>query len=714
MREMSYHWIIPLAATLATVGLGLFVLRAAPRNELRKVFVFGAVSLAFWNLIYVVFYSVGDRNLAFELLRPIRSGAMFLFPAVLHLTLSLPGRQRHVLLRRILALDYAIFAGLVLANAFDLVVKDLRVVQWGYYSVGTPLYGLFIVLVLANFIGAFTVLIYEYRTTNDARMRLQLKFWLFGMAIALPLGLTNMLPAYGVPIYPLGNLGSAAWAGIVAYAIARHRLMDIDIVVSKGIAYLGGLVLLVLPAFLLSIGMQRLAFGEVHSDLSAGLLMLLVSMAVLFPVVRSRAEARIERSLFPQKQASRQALAAFARSVIRILDRERLIRECCDKLHEVFSLERLALFVLDDTRGSIELERALGTPPSSSSFAADHALSRWLSNHTDTILRDELEQGRLGPVATILVDVCRVNNWEVVVPLATGNVVRGFIALGPRRDLQAFTTGDLDLLSSVAAQASIALENARLYEELRKSRDIINRTGRLSALGTLAAGIAHEIRNPLVSIQTFFQLAPERLDDEEFITSFLGLAEAEVQRISSLIDELLTFAKSPATSVGEVDVGDVIERTITLLAPQAKAQRVDLRRVELGDKPILLGDPDHILQVLINIVLNAIQATPFGGTVSVATRLVEHELGPFCQIEIRDTGPGVPAEIREAIFNPFFTTKDKGTGLGLPIAHQIVSEAGGFISLDSTVGQGSRFFIYLPLAGGRGEVESDKESVRSA
>ena len=710
---MSYHWIIPLAAALASVALALFVLRAAPRTELRSVFIFGAISLAFWNLIYVVFYSVQDRNLAFELARPIRSGAMFLFPAVLHLTMSLPGRPRHRLLWYILLVDYALFAALVVANAFDLLVADLRVVQWGYYSVGTSLYDVFVVLVLANFAAVFMLLIYEYRTTTDAKMRLQLKFWLFGMAIALPLGLTSMLPAYGIPIYPLGNLGSAAWAGIVAYAIARHRLMDIEVAVSKGIAYFGVLIVVVGPAFFLTIAMQRLAFGDVHYDLSAGILILLLATGILFPLLRSKAEARVERSLFPQKQASRENLAAFARSIIRILDRERLVRECCEKLHQVFGIERVALFLVEETHGKVELKRAIGTPPNPSVFAADHPLVRWLANHTDSVLRDELEHLAVRREPPGLADICRDNDWEVIVPLATGSTVVGFVGLGPRSDLQAFTAGDMDLLNSVAAQASIAFENARLYEEVRRSRDIINRAGRLSALGILAAGIAHEIRNPLVSIQTFFQLAPQRLDDQEFMTSFLGLAEGEVQRISNLISELLTFAKSPATNVCEVEVGEIIERATTLLAPQAKAHQVHLIRV-VSEMPPLLVDADQLLQVLINLVLNAIQATPAGGTVSVETRIVDNESGSFCRLEITDTGSGIPDEIREAIFNPFFTTKDKGTGLGLPIAHQIVAEAGGFITVESVQGEGSRFLIHLPLSQRFGEVEADARTIERA
>jgi signal transduction histidine kinase len=704
---MTYHWIIPLVAAISSLALGVLVERTGPHTQLRQAFAFTAVALAFWNLIFVVLYSVSSYQLAFELSRVMRSGAIFLFPAILHLALAAPERPRSKWLLGILVADYVVFGLLVVANAFDLVVSHLRTVQWGYYSVGTNLYDVFSVLAVVNFTFVLALLAYEYRTTKEPRTRLQLKFWLFGLGVALPLGLTNLLPVYGIPLYPLGNLGSAAWAGIVAYAIARHRLMDIEVVVSKGIAYLGVTILLVGPAFVISLGMQRLAFGEVHYDFSAGLLGLLLAMGVLFPIVRARTEIRVERSLFPEKQERRAALNAFSRSVIRILDKERLSRELCEILQDGLRLESVALFLNDNVSGTLELRRTVGRPPVTTAIAVDHAFVRVLKRRGEPVLRDEVQDRRERVHSVTAVAMFIDNGWEVCVPLITGAVLVGFVGLGRKRDLEAFVAGDFDLLTNVAAQATIAFENARLDEELRRSRDIINRAGRLSALGTLAAGIAHEIRNPLVSIQTFFQLAPHRIGDEEFMTSFLRLAEAEVQRIGSLISELLSFAKSPTAAVGQVDLDESIDRTVTLLAPQARTQQVDLKRIASEGRHVVLADPDQIMQVLINIVLNGIQATPGGGAVTIEARMVDHEAGPFCQIEIRDTGRGIPPEVRDAIFDPFFTTKDRGTGLGLPIAHRIVAEWGGFISVDSVEGQGSRFFVNLPSARETEDADAD-------
>jgi signal transduction histidine kinase len=246
-----------------------------------------------------------------------------------------------------------------------------------------------------------------------------------------------------------------------------------------------------------------------------------------------------------------------------------------------------------------------------------------------------------------------------------------------------------------------------LYGELRASQVMLARSDRLAAVGTLAAGIAHEIRNPLVAVQTFVQLLPERLDDPEFRTTFTQLTSSELERVATLINDLLTFARPAPVTASAVQINDLAEQVTRLLAGQAKKKGVALTTRLARELPPFIVDPEQIKQVFMNLMLNALQATSAGGAVTMATAQQRGSDGQeYCLIEIQDTGEGIPATHKEEIFNPFFTTKTAGTGLGLFITHQIIKEHGGSIDVESTVGQGTRVLARLPLAGSRSRADA--------
>ena len=695
---MKYHWLLPLLSAVLNLLLGIIVIARDRRARLNRVFLGMSITLSLWNLNNFVFYVFSDPAKAMTWGTFFRVGTVLMPSTVLHLVLSLVA-IRPVFARWMLVGSYGISTLLVIANFSGMLVSSVRQHPWGLYPAGTALYGFYLISAVVHCIIAFALLVLEYRTSTSPWRKLQARFWLLGAAIAIPAGLVNFLPMYGVPVYPIGHLGNAIYAAIIAYAIARHRLMDVDLVITKGMAYAAVSIALVAPTFASSLWLQQASFGQVHPDFSFALLVMLIAVGVLFPTLRVRAESRIERSLFREKHQYRTALADFTRSIVRILDRDKLLREVAETLMETLRVDRLGIVLFDEATRSYQVTHTAGIPAATGEFGEQDEFVVALRRHDELVLRDEFEASADPMERTVVADVCRRNGWDVCIPLTISGRLMGFISLGRKRNLDAFSVEDLQLLSTLAAEVSIALENARLYGELKRSRDIIERTGRLSALGTLAAGIAHEVRNPLVSIQTFFQLAPQRIHDEEFFTTFLNLTAGEVQRISNLITELLTFARSSTHAVSDVDVNELIERTTLLLEPEARKHRVTLTRTLAESLPNIRADADQIKQVVINLVLNAIQATAVGGSVVVQTRQRRHTDGLFCEIEVRDSGAGIPSQIIDEIFNPFFTTKDSGTGLGLSIAHQIAAEHGGFISVRSEEGRGSSFCVNLPYPG---------------
>lgn len=270
------------------------------------------------------------------------------------------------------------------------------------------------------------------------------------------------------------------------------------------------------------------------------------------------------------------------------------------------------------------------------------------------------------------------------------------IALG----LCALLAGCFALAAVVAIRRAHAArtEVARLHEQLEVARQLLSKSDRLSAIGMLAAGVAHEVRNPLVSVRTFVQLAPERIDDEEFRTGFRDLALGEIDRICLLVNDLLAFARPTTPDAQATDINDVLEQIQRLVEGEAKKGGVELSAQLDTSVPMIDGDDARIKQVFLNVVLNAIEACSGGGSVNVMTKTVQRAENHYLQIEVRDTGAGIAPENADRIFDPFFTTKERGNGLGLFIAQRIVRDHQGDIEIASAPGGGTSVLLYFPVA----------------
>jgi signal transduction histidine kinase len=278
--------------------------------------------------------------------------------------------------------------------------------------------------------------------------------------------------------------------------------------------------------------------------------------------------------------------------------------------------------------------------------------------------------------------------WSASFPVETGGRTAGVLLIA-RPGGAPLEAKDYALARGLADGAGAMLESAGLAADLENARALLQRADRLSALGTLAAGVAHEIRNPLVSVRTFIQLLPERVDDEEFRTSFRELALNEIERICELITDLLAFSKPSPAEREPTNLNDIASQIVRLLDAEARKRDVQIR-LQLADRvPIVVAHEPQVKQVLMNVVLNAIQACPDDGRVDVRT----YADGPQGVVEVADTGAGMTREQQEQIFDPFFTTKETGSGLGLYIAHRIVAEHGGAIAVTPREGGGTIFRI---------------------
>jgi signal transduction histidine kinase len=298
--------------------------------------------------------------------------------------------------------------------------------------------------------------------------------------------------------------------------------------------------------------------------------------------------------------------------------------------------------------------------------------------------------------------------FEVVKPVALDEFNLGFIKFGLslgsmeiawHNSLRAIVILSLAILSAGILGMAAIFHNQHLHLQEVKALEIeVLHRERLSALGNMAAAVAHEIRNPLNSISMGLQrlkLEFNPADDHEDYSRLTELMLGEVQRLNSLVEQFLTLARPVEIKAEALPLAEVLKELAALQKGQARDSNVRIRAITAPNMPPLMADPAHLTQVLLNLMINGLQAMPDGGTLTLEAKTVNNHF----LIAVTDTGSGIAPENQQRIFEPYFTTKVKGTGLGLAISRRIIEAHGGTLTVTSQLGQGSRFEISLPLNG---------------
>lgn len=289
----------------------------------------------------------------------------------------------------------------------------------------------------------------------------------------------------------------------------------------------------------------------------------------------------------------------------------------------------------------------------------------------------------------------------LVIPLIMQSRLKGLMVLGRKVSGVGFASDDIEFLSILANQFVVALENARLYEsernalrELKIAQKHLVLTERQAAIGELSAKIAHEVNNPLSIISNYLHLCGRNLDDPAKAEEHLDVARQELSRIARIVRQLLDFHRPQKTEKIPVDVRELIDSILTLVEWQLVERKIDIERLADDPLPNVIGSPEQLKQVFLNLVINARDFMPEGGLLKIGVS--NHDSA--VKIKFVDSGPGIPAENLSRIFEPFFTTKEgsSGTGLGLSVCFGIVKEHGGDITVANDPDGGACFEITLP------------------
>jgi signal transduction histidine kinase len=388
----------------------------------------------------------------------------------------------------------------------------------------------------------------------------------------------------------------------------------------------------------------------------------------------------------------------FAESLNLIEDFDQIAMNLLGTIREAAEVERLVLFVHDADIGQFRVGASSGYDPAELRgvfLSGEDRLARWLKVNKTVLEIDarpgvmdflgETEKGLIGRLGLAL-----------CYPVLSMNRLIGILGVGGRGERGRYSAEGSAFIDSLMPQAGIALENALLYKEQKERFRRMLRADRLATIGELAAGAAHEIRNPLTSIRSSLQYLESR-SREAGEKKLLGVALRETDRIDEILSALLSFSRPSEIRKEPCDLRALIEESAALVAIQARAGGIEVRTA-LPPRPVVVeADGSQLKQVFLNVFLNAVQAMTAGGRLTVEVLPVE---GGKAIVRASDTGPGISEETLEKVFDPFFTTKKGGTGLGLSICYTIVKAHGGEIELRSRPGEGTTALVSLP-AGAR-------------
>lgn len=662
--------------SLLLVPLLLFSKQNSRKNRIFLVFLLAVFE---WSIFYFAWLTTTERGLAEFFARTCMIGVLLMAPVFLHFTCALIGLE----MKKIwLFINYLISFLFISTVYTPLYLKGMRAIPGiDLWPIPGPIFS----LAVFHFMLVYAIshiLLWGYMKKTDPITKLQIKYTFIGTFFGGLAGASNFLSWY-LPYPPVFNIFTSVYVVSIFYAISRYRLMGIDMIIRKGMVY-GLLTAIMSVLYFTVIYLSEHYFKAVtgYSSLWFTIPAIFI-LALLFEPTMSFLQKGIDKTFFRSRYIAEKISRKFAEGVKKLRRIDDFARFIAKSAYVTLKLKGSAAYVFDDPEEVFVCLEAKGTLSHLKGRTLDrgNAAVKMLAEKRSALLKEEAGMPEEG--------------FYLCLPaLSSGKNARllGFLAADSKQDNTPFSVEEIELLEMLANQTASGIENALLYRQQLATIEKSLKLEKLASLGEATAGVAHEARNALGFVSAFAQMLPLSADKPEFIEKYSQAFPNEVNRIKLILQGIQDYSKQSEQVAEKICLKALADETIVLVRDQAKGKNVIIDNSVDGSLNIT-ADRNRMKQVLLNLFMNAIEAMPSGGILSVKTEQSGQEL----RVKVADTGGGMPQEILRKIFEPFYTTKKQGTGLGLAIVKRIIEENHGRLSVDSEPGRGTVFTLAFAM-----------------
>lgn len=682
---------------IASFVFAVMLFLKRPQRPANVAFCWFATMGGFWSIFYFLWMMADSAELALDFCRWLSAAAILIPVAYFQFVNRLLGHEsvRAVAVGHLVAVIAA-----ALSLGTDLIVAGVEPkLGFPYWPVPGPLYSVYLAIFFCYLAVALWRLLQGYRRA-EGLVRNQLSFVIGGTALGFLGGATNFLLWYDIPVPPVGNGLVALYVVGVGYAVLRFRLLEFNLLAAR-IAVYGAMavVLSTLPPSIMTLlaWLRVPAVGEVaFAPLYLVTLAVITLLLAVMPEVRRRADALLEQQVLGERLADRQQLRDLIAKVSSARDEQQMYETVLTTVAQGCRVNRVAIYARSEFESDF---RRCGTTKGGEDFgppvlAESDPVIESLRACGRSLLLDEAVHSAPAELRGHLELLRRRFGIELLVPIRGDDFFYGVITVGMHEANRLFADAEVSLLEAVGLQIGLNLR-ARMLER-RASQ-----TEKLIALGTLAAGLAHELRNPLTSVKTFSALLREGRPDPEALQEFSGVVQRDVARIASIVENVSAFAESNQVEMTPVNVGEILRASLDIVRPEI--QRLGVSVVLPEHNATVHGNHSQLLQVFLNLIQNALQAVEGRPSPRLQFEIDRPPALALVCVSVQDNGSGIDPVLLPRVFEPFTTTKSTGErrgkhgmGLGLAIVKRIVQHHQGDIQVASTPNLGTTFRVLLP------------------